>query len=177
MGQAVNSANGRRRVPGVALALLGCAFAAQPVAAQRIENGTAVFAALDKVTARISRLEVPLGETREFGALKITARACFSRPPTEPPKTSTFAEVDELQLDGNLRRIFSGWMFAESPGLNAVEHPVFDVWLTECAKPKSGGTRPGLASPRQGVPGAPAAAGAPPIEPEDDTFRRRRPPR
>ena len=95
------------------------------------------------------------------------------RPPTEAPKTSTFADVDEQQLDGNLRRIFSGWMFAESPGLNAVEHPVFDVWLTECVKPKSGGPRPGLAAPRQGQPGAPAAD--PAFEPDPGTFRRRPP--
>ena len=146
-----------------------------PASAQRIENQMAVFAALDKVTARISRLEVPLGETREFGALKITARACYSRPPTEPPKTSTFAEVDELQLDGATKRIFSGWMFAESPGLNAVEHPVFDVWLTECIRPKAAvASRPGA-----GRPGGPAGAGATPgqVPLEDDPFRRRRPPR
>jgi hypothetical protein len=105
--------------------------------AQRLENGKAVFAALDKVTARISRLEIKLGETVKFGALKVTPRACYSRPPTEPPKTSTFVEIDELLLDGKEKRIFAGWMFAESPGLNAVEHPVFDVWLAECAEPPS----------------------------------------
>ena len=106
-----------------------------PAHAQRIDNGKAVFAALDKVTARISKLEVKLGETVRFGALKVTPRACYSRPPTEPPKTSTFVEIDEILLDGKESRIFAGWMFAESPGLNAVEHPVFDVWLTECAEP------------------------------------------
>ena len=70
-------------------------------AEQRIENRTAVFAALDKVTARISKLEAKLGETVRFGALKITPRACYSRPPTEAPKTSTFVEIDEVLLDGN----------------------------------------------------------------------------
>jgi hypothetical protein len=103
----------------------------------RIENGVAVFAGLDKVTARIAKLEIKLGETRRFGALEVTPRACFSRPPTEPPWTSTFVEVDEIMLAGNRQRIFSGWMFAESPGLNAVEHPVFDVWLTGCEQPTS----------------------------------------
>jgi len=103
--------------------------------AQRLENSKAVFAALDKVTARISRLEIKLGETVKFGALKVTPRACYTRSPTEPPKTSTFVEIDEILLDGKEKRIFSGWMFAESPGLNAVEHPVFDVWLTDCAEP------------------------------------------
>jgi hypothetical protein len=111
------------------------AFVGTPASAQKIENSKAVFAALDKVTARISKLEVKLGETIRFGALKVTPRACYSRPPTEPPKTSTFVEIDEILLDGKENRIFSGWMFAESPGLNAVEHPVFDVWLTDCAEP------------------------------------------
>lgn len=104
--------------------------------AQRIENQIAIFAALDKVTARISKLEIALGETKTFGALRVTPRACNTRQPTEPPKTTTFVEIDEVMLDGKTRRIFSGWMFAESPGLNAVEHPVFDLWLTECAQPK-----------------------------------------
>jgi len=103
-----------------------------PTAAQPLSNQVAVFAALDKVTARISRLEIALDRTVRFGALKVTPRVCNSRPPTEPPKTSSFVEVDEIKLDGSERRLFTGWMFAESPGLNAVEHPVFDVWLTGC---------------------------------------------
>jgi len=103
--------------------------------AQRIENQTAVFAALDKVTARINRLEAPLGKTETFGALRVTARACYSRASTETPKTSTFVEIDEVALDGKVDRIFTGWMFAESPGLNALKHAVFDLWLTECANP------------------------------------------
>lgn len=114
---------------------LSAVASASTAVAQRIENGKAVFAALDKVTARISRLEVKLGETVRFGALKVTPRACYSRSPTEPPKTSSFVEIEEVLLDGKASRLFSGWMFAESPGLNAVEHPVFDVWLTECAEP------------------------------------------
>lgn len=109
-----------------------------PAAAERVSNEVAVFAALDKVTARISRLPVPLGETATFGSLKVTPRACYSSPPTEQPATTTFAEVDEIGLDGDRKRIFSGWMFAESPGLNAVEHSVFDVWLTGCEKPRKG---------------------------------------
>lgn len=126
--------------------------------AQRIENQTAVFAALDKVTARISRLETPLGKQETFAALKVTARVCYSRPPTEPPKTSAFVEVDEVALDGSQKRIFSGWMFAESPGLNALEHAVFDLWLTDCANPvtrgaasqRGGQQPPGQAAQQQG---------------------------
>ena len=154
---------------GVALALI----APTPAAAQRIENAVAVFAALDKVTAKISRLEVPLNQTATFGALKVTPRVCFTRAPTEPPKTTTFVEVEETQLDGKEKRIFSGWMFADSPGLNAVEHPVFDVWLTDCAQPRTAAPRapqPGAAAP------APTAPGA--GDPQDpDQPRRRRVPR
>lgn len=102
------------------------------VSAERLRNKVAVFAALDKVTARISKLEVPLDQTVQFGALKVTPHSCFTRPPTEAPKTTAFVEVQEIKLDGTEQAIFNGWMFAQSPGLHAVEHPVFDVWLTDC---------------------------------------------
>jgi hypothetical protein len=140
--------------------------------AQRIENTVAVFAALDKVTAKISRLEVPLNQTATFGALKLTPRVCFTRAPTEPPKTTSFVEVDEVMLDNKERRIFTGWMFADSPGLNAVEHPVFDVWLTECSHPRAVVQRPAAA-------GATAARQAEPEAepPESEQPRRRRVPR
>jgi len=104
----------------------------EPLRAEKIANEIAVFAALDKVTARISHLEVKLDETAKFGALKVTPRVCYTRPPTEPPLTSAFVEVDEIKLNGDVQKLFSGWMFAQSPGLNAVQHPVFDVWLTNC---------------------------------------------
>jgi hypothetical protein len=158
---------GRRGV-GTLVAMasaLGVLTAATSAEAQRIENQTAVFAALDKVTARISPLNAALNSAETFGALKVTARACYSRAPTEPPKTSAFVEVDEVLLDGTTRRIFSGWMFAESPGLNALEHPVFDIWLTDCASPMRT-----AASPRSGTP---AAAGQAPQGESDPGFRRR----
>jgi hypothetical protein len=106
--------------------------------AQQIKNNVAVFAALDKVTARISSLEINMDETIQFGALKVTPRICYTRPATEAPKTSVFVEVDEIMLSGETQRIFTGWMFAQSPGLHAVEHPVFDLWLTNC-KMRPGG--------------------------------------
>jgi hypothetical protein len=109
--------------------------AAQPAFADKIPNKVAVFAFLDKVTARISTKAIPLNQTYQFGSLKVTPRACFSRPATEEPKTTTFVEVDDLKLDGTTQRIFSGWMLAQSPGLHAVEHPVYDVWLADCQKP------------------------------------------
>ncbi|KAB2847580.1 MAG: DUF2155 domain-containing protein [Hyphomicrobiaceae bacterium] len=128
----------RKGLPGGHLALfagLGCGLVSLAASADRVVNQVAVLAALDKTTARIERMELALGETKRFGALKITLRACYSRTPIETPKTAAFLEVREIKLDASERLIFSGWMFAESPGLNAVEHPVFDVWLTECVKP------------------------------------------
>ena len=127
----------------LAVAILGAApLLSHPACAERLENQVAVFAALDKVTARISKLPVPLNETQQFGSLKVTPRACYSRPLDEQPKTTTFVEVEEVMLDGQQKRLFTGWMFADSPGLNAVEHPVFDVWLTSCEQPLNAAARP-----------------------------------
>ena len=106
---------------------------------QRIANPTAVFSGLDKITGRIISFDVAINETVQFGALQVTPRVCYSRPPTETPNTDAFVEVDEVTLQGEIKRIFTGWMFAASPGLHAVEHPIYDVWLTDC---KGGRTRP-----------------------------------
>lgn len=99
---------------------------------QRINNQTAVFSGLDKITGRIIAFDVAIDETVQFGALQVTPRVCYTRPPTETPQTTTFVEVDEVTLGGEVRRIYGGWMFAASPGLSGVEHPVYDVWLTDC---------------------------------------------
>jgi hypothetical protein len=99
---------------------------------QRINNPTAVFSGLDKITGRIISFDVAINETVQFGALQVTPRVCYSRPPTENPNTDAFIEVDEVTLQGEIKRIFNGWMFAASPGLHAVEHPIYDVWLTDC---------------------------------------------
>ncbi len=114
------------------LLLTGFGLTFTQVSAEKINNNVAVFAALDKVSARISHLEVPLNTTVEFGALLITPRACYTRPPTETPHTTAFVEVQEVQLNQTKAPLFMGWMFAESPGIHGVEHPVFDVWLTSC---------------------------------------------
>lgn len=99
---------------------------------QRIANPTAVFSGLDKITGRIISFDVAINETVQFGALQVTPKVCYSRPPTETPNTDAFVQVDEVTLAGEIKRIFSGWMFAASPGLHAVEHPIYDVWLTDC---------------------------------------------
>ena len=106
--------------------------AAAPAAADKIYNPTAVFAGLDKITGRIISFEVSMDETVQFGSLQITPRVCISRPPKEAPLTDAFVEVDELGEKSSFKRIFSGWMFAASPGLHGVEHPVYDAWVTDC---------------------------------------------
>lgn len=98
----------------------------------RLENPTAVFSGLDKITGRTITFDVAINETVQFGALQVTPRACYSRPPTETPRTDAFVAVDEVTLQGEVKRIFTGWMFAASPGLHAVEHPIYDVWLSDC---------------------------------------------
>jgi hypothetical protein len=115
---------------------------AAPAGSDRITNPVAEFAGIDKITGRIITFDVYIDETVQFGALQVTPRVCYSRPQTEEPKTDSFVEVDEITLDRKIRRIFTGWMFAESPGLNAVEHAVYDVWLKEC-KQKSDVPAPG----------------------------------
>ena len=125
---------------------------------EKIENGRAVFAGLDKITGRTISFDAAIGETVQFGALQVTARACYTRPPTEPTNTDAFVEVDEVTLQGEIKRIFTGWMFASSPGLHAVEHPVYDVWLTDCESPSTGPVAESAPQP------AVAAGHAPPVQ-------------
>jgi hypothetical protein len=111
--------------------------AVPPALAERVANPVAVFAGLDKITGITTAFEIKIGEERRFGGLVVKPDVCYSRSVTEEPKTTSFVEVDELQPDQSRKRVFSGWMFAESPGLNAVEHPIYDVWLTGCRDPNA----------------------------------------
>lgn len=115
------------------LAALGLTTAlAGPAAAEKIANKVAVFTGLDKITGRTIDFDVYVDETVRFGMLRVTPKVCYSRPTTEAAETDGFVDVEEITLDNEIKRIFSGWMFAASPGLNAVEHPVYDVWLIGC---------------------------------------------
>ncbi len=137
---------------------------------QRIQNPTAVFAGLDKISGRITKFDVAIDETVQFGALQVTPRVCYSRPPTETPNTDAFIEVDEVTLQGEIKRIFTGWMFAASPGLHAVEHPIYDVWLTDC----KGGKGPAVAEApdnSQAAAKPPAHAPTPPRRPQRRQIR------
>ncbi|CCV13450.1 DUF2155 domain-containing protein [Mesorhizobium sp. STM 4661] len=126
---------------------------AAPAASDRVTNPVAEFAGIDKITGRIITFDVYIDETVQFGALQVTPRVCYSRPQDDQPKTDSFVEVDEITLDRKIRRIFTGWMFAESPGLNAVEHAVYDVWLKGC-KQKSDVPAPDSAKADTGKPKA-----------------------
>jgi len=100
--------------------------------AAEISNPVATFTGLDKITTRITSFDVYVNETVQFGSLQITPRVCYTRPANETQRTSVFVEVDQVNLKGATERIFTGWMFADSPALNAVDDPVYDFWLVDC---------------------------------------------
>jgi hypothetical protein len=122
-------------VPGSAATLQpGDEVVTEPPA-QKIVNKKASFSGLDKITGRIINFDEDIGETVQFGALRVKTDACYTRPATEAANTDAFVEVDEITLQGEVKRIFSGWMYAASPGLHGVEHPIYDIWLTDCKVP------------------------------------------
>jgi len=126
----------RRSLAAVAAAL-GIALAGAVGAAHADPAAIVVLRALDKITARVSIIEVPVGETVEFGSLEITARYCDKRPPTETPESAAFIEVVEAKPGEAPAQRFSGWMFASSPALSAMDHPVYDLWVIDCTNASS----------------------------------------
>ena len=97
----------------------------------------AVLQGLDKVTARILTLEAPIDKSIVFGSLRVRVRTCVKRPPEEPPESAAFIEITDERPGESVKRVYSGWMFASSPGLSAMEHPVYDVWVVDCMKDSS----------------------------------------
>lgn len=95
-------------------------------------RGGAIFNGLDKITARVTVVYAPIDVPVRFGSLQLTARSCSKSAPEELPEETVFLEVDDMQTSTKPSRIFTGWMFGSSPALNAVEHPVYDIWLTDC---------------------------------------------
>jgi hypothetical protein len=143
---------------GILLALAS----ASPTVADTIANPVAAFSGLDKITGRITQFDVYIDETVQFGALQITPRACYTRPPTEAQRTSVFVEVDQVSLKGQVTRVFTGWMFADSPALNAIDHAVYDIWLMDCrlssdVPPPDKAAAPADAAPADAAPAAPIA--------------------
>lgn len=121
-----------RAVSKVLAAVCAIAALSAPAFAETIANPVAAFSGLDKITGRITKFDVYVDETVQFGALQITPRVCYTRPPTETQRTSVFVEVDQVSLKGHITRIFTGWMFADSPALHAIDHAVYDIWLDDC---------------------------------------------
>jgi hypothetical protein len=122
----------KRFVSGLVFAAVVTAAIVVPAVAERRVNPVAEFAGIDKISGRIITFDVYIDETVQFGTLQVTPRICYDRTPGEEPKTTSFVEIDEITLDRKIRRIFTGWMIAESPGLSAVDHAVYDVWLKSC---------------------------------------------
>ncbi len=102
------------------------------VPSHAFQTDTAVLQALDKVTARVSTFDAQVNEIVRFGALAIRVRHCDRTPPEERPESTAFVEIDELKPGEEASVLFTGWVFASSPAVHAVEHPVYDVWLLEC---------------------------------------------
>jgi hypothetical protein len=117
------------------MATLLCVIAAG--AAEAAKNDIAVLRGLDKVTARIFTIRAPVGEIVHFGTLEIIARSCDKRPPEEPPESAAFLDVWEARRGESAVSLFRGWMFASSPALSALEHPVYDVWVIDCQQPSN----------------------------------------
>ncbi len=122
-----------RPAAGCLLALLLAPAVAQAAAEE--PYAVVVLQGLDKITARISTFTARIGQMVRFGTLEITARACYKAPPVEPPESAAFLQIDAVDPGRPGERVFSGWMFASSPSLSALEHPVYDVWVLDCEEP------------------------------------------
>jgi len=112
------------------------------IASSWIESQTAELQLLDKITARISTKSVPVGGGTDFGTLELRVHYCAYRPPEEPPENVAFmmifdngyAEKKPKEAQKAQKALFSGWMFASSPAISGLEHPVYDVTLLSCHK-------------------------------------------
>jgi hypothetical protein len=153
LGEGANGAtvqaNVRRVLPsGLVLAALVAMAPTGIAASDMISEPMAVLQGLDKITARVSEIEAPVGKTVRFGALAITVRDCEKNPPEDQPESAAFLQIDEVRAgEVNIRR-FSGWMFAQSPALSSLENPVYDVILLDCkgasgSPPESSGNATG----------------------------------
>lgn len=117
--------------------LIALSFLAAMPAARAADGDGAVLQGLDKVTARISTIEAPLNQPIRFGTLEVIVRTCSKTPPEEPPESAAFVEIYEARPGEERVSLFSGWMFASSPALSAMEHPVYDVWVVDCMNASS----------------------------------------
>jgi len=103
-----------------------------------VQFDIAVLQGLDKVTARVSTFNAPIDATVKFGTLEIIVRKCDKRPPEETPESAAFIDVWEVRPGELTMSVYRGWMFASSPALAAMEHPVYDVWVLDCKDSRRG---------------------------------------
>ena len=101
---------------------------------------------LDKITGRASDISAPMNVPVKYATLTITARYCYSTPATETPETAAFVQIEDDRPDKPHKQVFSGWMYASSPGLNAMQHPLYDVWAIFCKTSAPGTAAPVIAS-------------------------------
>ncbi len=101
---------------------------------------------LDKMTGRPVNIFAPIGVPVHFATLTITARYCYSTPPSETPETTAFVEIYDRRADQSEHKVFSGWMLASSPSLNGLQHPLYDVWVISCKTNQPGQVAPVVAS-------------------------------
>jgi len=127
-------------LPAFGLAYLLAAMAPLPAFAETYN--VAVLQALDKVTARVSTFDAPVNATIRFGTLEIIARTCDKRPPEETPESTAFLDIWDARPGEPVVSVYRGWMFASSPALAAMEHPVYDVWVLDCKNSSSTGPPP-----------------------------------
>jgi hypothetical protein len=126
---------------GFAVAGLLMACFSGPALGETIAEPVALLLGLDKITARVSKFEAQVGTPAQFGTLSVRVRDCEKNPPEETPESAAFVEIDEMRPGEKVaKRLFSGWMFASSPALSGLEHPVYDVVLLDC-KAASGSSR------------------------------------
>jgi hypothetical protein len=132
-------------------------------------NAVLELKALDKITGKASVIMAPLNKPVKFATLTITARTCYSTPPSETPETSGFLQITDKRPDQPERKAFSGWMYASSPGLNSLQHPLYDVWVISCITNVPGHAKPSVLATAPVKPVSPNAGAneAMPTLPED----------
>jgi hypothetical protein len=171
----------KRSVFSSALVLLGCALTGAAAAAPAPTplppkpatiadakpdahgiKRMAVLRGLDKITGRAIDINAPAGVPVRFGSLTLNVRYCYTVPPEEPPETTVFVQIDDNPPSAPPKRMFSGWMFASTPALNALEHPTYDVWVITCKTDEpAAGTAPAAAGTTAAPPGTTSAPASP----------------
>ena len=129
------------RVALILIGLGGCASARMAWAADAMD--TAILRGMDKITGRVMQIEMPIGVTIHYGTLELVVRTCRKRPPEETPEAAAFLDISEVRNNEPAVNYFRGWMFASSPALSAMEHPIYDIWLLDCADSTAGKTPAG----------------------------------